>query len=447
MALFVVDYGFCAGSHHYSSACSLSLAAARRRLPFQLFVPRESDPAPAAAPPAARVLSYRLYDNPLAERRSLPSFWSAFCARRGAVRRDLHRQLGRRAGKGDIVLLATPMAPEFAGFADWLASLPAERRPAAAAHFLLPLGYELAADRPWQEEFALLAYREAFARLRASAGDRSLCLAHPRALARRLAEFDRGIEVCPSPFALAAGAHRPPGDARLCIGVLGRGKVSKGIELAFDAFDRLQAAGAAFRWIFQTAPLELAPERRAALDAPNVTHERGFATHARYAELLRAVSIVLLPYDPAAYQTDQGSGILCETRALGIPAVCSETPHFVEQLGQLGCPELVFRPHSGEALAATIMAAAAEYPRYRRRFAAHAEASAVGATPEWLLDRLEALAGAPAPAGLSEAARIGKAALASALPDDPRNAASASFLSLLNLRVRALAPRRGARRA
>jgi glycosyltransferase involved in cell wall biosynthesis len=333
----------------------------------------------------------------------------------------------------DTVLLATPMAPEFAGFADWHAALPAERRPAAAVHFLLPLGYELAADLAWQEDFALLAHGEAFARLRASAGARSLYLAHPAPLAERLAAFDPRIAVFPSPSALPEPA---PAVADVpTVAFLGRGKAVKGIDLAFAAFDRLQAEGARLRWIFQTAPLALDARRRAALAAPNVRHLGEFATQAEYLELLRASSIVVLPYRPDAYGSDQGSGVLSEALAMGIPAVCSEAAFAATQLARLGCPELVFRPYSAEALAAKIAEVARDYPRYRARFAAAAGAAAL--SPARLVERLCGVArAAPEPAGAQPAAG-GRANGA---------ARGASLLSLLDIRLRALAGGAASRR-
>ena len=439
MALFVVDYGYCAGSHHYSSACSLAAAASRRGVAFQLLAPSASDLAHSLEPAASFVLSHQLYDHPLAERRGLRGFWSEFSARRAAVRRDLHRHLDGRITSGDTVLLATPMAPEFAGFADWHAALPAASRPAVAAHFLLPLGYGLAPDLAWQEDFALLAYREAFGRLRASCGSRSLYLAHPPALAARLAAFEPKIEVCPSPFALPPAAPAPQNE--LSIAFLGRGKATKGIDLGFAAFDWLQAEEAPFRWIFQTAPLELAPARLRALRAPNVTHVGDFATPSGYAELLRSASIAVLPYDPVAYPADKGSGILCEALAMGIPVICSKAEFLVDQLARLGRPELVFRPYTGAALAAKIIEVAADYPRYREAFAAQASASGGRFAPEHLLDRLRTAA--VGPAGDSERA----AALRRAADGAPAAAGSgASLLSLLGLRLRALSSRPASRR-
>lgn len=439
MALFVVDYGYCAGSHHHSSACSLAAAASREGVPFQLLAPSASDLAHSREPPASFVLSHRLYDHPLGERRGLRGFWSGFSARRSAVRRDLDRHLAGRIASGDTVLLTTPMAPEFAGFADWHAAQPAASRPAAAAHFLLPLGYELAPNLAWQEDFALLAYREAFGRLGANCGGRSLYLAHPPALAERLAAFEPRIEVYPSPFALPPAAPASPNE--LSIAFLGRGKETKGIDLAFAAFDRLQAAGAPLRWIFQTAPLELAPERLRALRAPNVTHAGDFATPSGYAELLRTASIAVLPYDPVAYPADQGSGILCEALAMGIPVICSEAEYLAEQLARLGCPELVFRPYTGAALAAKIVEVAADYPRYREAFAAHAGAAEGRFAPDHLLDRLRM-------AALGSASEAGRAAVLHRGANGASSAAGpgASFLSLLGLRLRALSGRPGARR-
>ena len=439
MAIFIVDYGYCAGSHHHSSACSLWAAAARRGVPFQLLAPSASDLARSLEPPASFVLSHRLYDHPLGERRGLRGFWSEFSARRAAVRRDLRRHLDGRIASGDTVLLNTPMAPEFAGFADWHEALPAASRPAAAAHFLLPLGYGLAPDLAWQEDFALVAYREAFGRLSASCGSRSLYLAHPPALAARLAAFEPRIAVCPSPFALPPAAPASP--AELSIAFLGRGKAEKGIDMAFAAFDRLQAARAPFRWIFQTAPLELAPERLSALRAPNVTHAGDFATPSGYAELLRSASIAVLPYDPRAYKTDQGSGILCEALAMGIPVICSAAEYFVEQLARLGFPELVFRPYTGEALAAKIVEIAAAYPRYREAFAAQAGASEGRFAPEHLLDRLR-MAALGTSSDTERAAGMHRAANGAPAAAGP----GASFLSLLGLRLRALSSRPASRR-
>ena len=437
MAIFIVDYGYCAGSHHHSGACSLAAAASRRSVALQLLAPSASDLARSSEPPASFVLSHRIYDRPLGERRGLRAFWSEFSARRVGVRRDLHRHLDGRIARGDTVLLTTPMAPEFAGFADWHQALPAARRPAAAAHFLLPLGYELAPGLAWQEEFALLAYREAFARLGASCSGRSLFLAHPPALAARLAAVEPTIEVCPSPIALPPAVSAPP--QALSIAFLGRGKAAKGIDLGFAAFDRLQAERAPFHWIFQTAPLPLTPERLRALDAPNVTHVREFATPSGYAELLRSASIAVLPYDPAAYPADQGSGILCEALAMGIPVIGSEAQYLVDQLTRLGCPELVFRPYTGAALAAKIVEIAAVYPRYRDAFAAQAGAAEGNFDPEHLIDRLRMAA--LGPAGDREAGlhRAGNGALAA-------TGSGASFLSLVGLRLRALTSRQGARR-
>jgi glycosyltransferase involved in cell wall biosynthesis len=436
MAVFVVDYGFCAGSHHYSSACSLQSAAEEAGVPFHVLAPASGGLAEHGSFPAWYVLSHRHYEQRLAERRGLRSFWTRFSARRAAVSADLERQLARRLEPRDAVLLTTPMAAEFAGFADWHAALPVGRRPRVAVHFLLPLGYDLAPDLPWQEQFAQVALDEAFARLGASSGGRALYLAHPRSLAERLAAAGAEVEVWPSPFALPRTAAVQGPAREHTVAVLGRGKPAKGIALAFEAFDRLQAARTPLRWIFQTAPLELSAARMAALAAPNVTHVADHCSLARYGELLRSASIIVLPYDPRAYADDQGSGVLCEALAMGIPVVCSGTGAFAEELEALGCPELIFRPYTADALVGRLLAVLSDYARYRSLFAERAPGFEAMAAPRRLFERLAAAPQCERDERPPERAR-------------PRRQATrtASLLSLLELRLRAALLRGGGTRA
>ena len=58
-----------------------------------------------------------------------------------------------------------------------------------------------------------------------------------------------------------------------------------------------------------------------------------------------------------------------EALACGIPVICSETDFFVDELNQLGLPELVFRPYTPEALASKIRQIAIAHPKYRKLFA------------------------------------------------------------------------------
>jgi glycosyltransferase involved in cell wall biosynthesis len=363
--IFVIDFGLeVPRGHHYSGACVLNAAATRMGIELLVLAPQSL--APIDDLKLAPVLSYGLYDDPLSEKRTTEEFESSLSDRRAAATRDLRSYLSDRIGPDDVAMLNTPMAPEVAGFVDWYESLSDARRPPAVIHFVLPLQYYLAADLIWQARLVAKLYSGCLHRLRTLSRGRCLFLCNDRNLTKQFSSFNLDVKFHPIPIDVLP---RDPIPARpLRIGLLGTVRPEKGLQLALETFRQLQKDEDRFNWVIQTSPAKFDNDVLDMLCAPNVEHIDYLPTNDQYIDLLRSLSVVLLPYDPARYANGQSSNIFYEALASGIPVICSETEFFVHELCAIGCSELIFRPYTAEALAQKIRNTARDYSRYASTF-------------------------------------------------------------------------------
>jgi glycosyltransferase involved in cell wall biosynthesis len=312
------------------------------------------------------VLSYGLYDDPLSGKKTVEEFERTLSDRRAAATRDLRSYLSDRIGPDDVAMLNTPMVPEVAGFVDWYESLSDARRPPAVIHFVLPMKYYLAAELIWQAKLVAELYSECLHRLRILSRGRYLFLCNDRNLANQLSNFNLDVKVHPIPTHVLPRDPIPAGPLRM--GLLGTVRPEKGLQLGLETFRQIQKDENRFNWVIQTSPASFDNDVLDMLSASNVEHIDYLPTNDQYIALLRSLSLVLLPYDPARYANGQSSNIFYEALASGIPVICSETEFFVHELCAIGCSELIFRPYTAEALAQKIRKTARDYSQYASTF-------------------------------------------------------------------------------
>src|SRR5262245_38435675 len=370
--IYLIDYGLeSVGGHHYSSASVLHYTARKMGAKLIALVPRNSFPPKIGSNSEAleilSVLSHKQYDTPLAINNSGDDFFRAFNTRRMAVQRDLTSWLSDLIFPEDVVLLSTPLTPELAGFTDWFESLSICQRPAVAVLFVLPVEFELELNVAWQRSFAKEVYSDGISRLRARSGGRYFLACHDIRLAQRLSDFNHSLDVHPVPTEVLTKDLRDDPSKEFVIGVLGQARREKGINLAIATVNLLQES--AYKWVIQTAPIKFGDDSFPC--KKNIKRVAHLPSNEEYRNILRSLSLILLPYDPVSYGNFRSSNMFFEALACGIPVICSETEFFVEQLDKLGCKELVFRPYTPEALASKICHVASTYPKYRRVFVEH----------------------------------------------------------------------------
>ena len=336
-------------------------------------VPRNSFPPKMGSNSEAleilSVLSHKQYDTPLAINDGGGDFFRAFNTRRMAVQRDLTSWLSDLVFPEDVVLLSTPLTPELAGFTDWFESVPICQRPAVAVLFVLPVEFELGLNVAWQRSFAKDVYSDGISRLRGCSGGRYLLACHDSRLAQRLSDFNHSLdlEVHHVPTEVLTRDVCDDLSKEFVIGVLGQARREKGINLVIDTVKLLQET--AYKWVIQTAPINFGDNSFPCRE--NVKRIAHLPSNEEYRNILRSLSLILLPYDPVSYGNFRSSNVFSEALACGIPVICSETDSFVEDLRNLGCQELVFKPYTPEVLASKICHVASTYPKYRRVFLEH----------------------------------------------------------------------------
>ena len=364
--IYLIDYGLeLSCGHHFSGASVLHSSAEEMGAKLLALAPRTGSFPQNEAPEILPILSHGQYDTALAINTSCNDFISAFNTRRTAVYRDLAGWLSDRIFKEDVALLSTPLTPELVGFTDWYESIPMCQRPSVAVHFVLPIEFELAPNAAWQRIFANKMHSESISRLRTLSLGRNFFACHDARLAQSLSSPGHSLDVHPVPTEILV--RNPSKD--FCIGVLGQARLEKGLDLAI-ATVKLLRQYSSYKWVIQTAPMELG-DCTLHLREENIKRIAHLPANDEYRNILSTLSVMLLPYDPISYDNFRSSNMFIEAVACGIPVICSDTDFFVEELNKLGCPELIFRPYTPEALAVKIRHVAAEYPKYERLFAAN----------------------------------------------------------------------------
>jgi len=284
-------------------------------------VPRNSFPPKIGSNSEAleilSVLSHKQYDTPLAINNSGDDFFRVFNTRRMAVQRDLTSWLSAE----DVVLLSTPLTPELAGFTDWFESLSICQRPAVAVLFVLPVVFELGLNVAWQRSFAEEVYKDGISRLRARSGGRHFLACHHIRLAQRLSDFNHFLDVHPVPTEVLTKELRDDPSKEFVIGVLGQARREKGINLAIATVKLLQEN--AYKWVIQTAPINF--DNYSFPCKKNIKRIAHLPSDEEYRNVLRSLSLILLPYDPVSYGNFRSSNMFSEALACGIPVICSET--------------------------------------------------------------------------------------------------------------------------
>src|SRR5262249_11900883 len=155
----------------------------------------------------------------------------------------------------------------------------------------------------WQTQLAKELYLASVQRLSTLSRARCLLLCNDRYLAQQFSTVSSNIRIHPIPTAVMR--REPNLVLPLRVGLLGAARYQKGFRLALNAFRQLQGEGAPFNWLIQTSPAHIDNETLEALCAANVEHVNYLPTNDQYRELMRSLSILILPYDPVYYSNYQ----------------------------------------------------------------------------------------------------------------------------------------------
>ena len=181
---------------------------------------------------------------------------------------------------------------------------------------------------------------------------------HDSRLAERLSDFNHSLEVHHVPTEVLTRDLCDDPSKEFVIGVLGQARREKGIDLVIDTVKLLQET--AYKWVIQTAPINFGDYSFPCKE--NIKRIAHLPSNEEYRNILRSLSLILLPYDP--YLMVIFVPPISFLRLLRV-----EYRSFVQKLTllwkilrNLGCQELVFRPYTPEALASEICHVASTYP-------------------------------------------------------------------------------------
>ena len=358
------------GVHCYAMARAAAAAAARLDMTLHIYAPRSAARKRLDLPGLRPVLARSVYQTDFAAFREPTAFEQELRTRRDTFRQDLHASLDGATSRADVVVPVTPMAPELAGFADWLESLAPQFRPRLGAYCVLPIAYGLATDAAWQRERMTALYRESLHRLMSLTDGAFLLACESQQVLRDLSPFAPNALLQPHIFEIPSAPQsvvQRNADYVLVIGSLYRSRTDKGIGLVLEMLRSTAAHQSPFDWVVQVAPMFRQSPR--GCDSKNIRFLLEVPDHESYWNWLTGASLILLPYDPAAYGDGRGSGIFEEALAAGVPMICSTAPFFVEKLTALGYPELIFEPYTASALLRKTIEVMGAIGRYRAAFA------------------------------------------------------------------------------
>lgn len=255
---------------------------------------------------------------------------------------------------GDLIVLHTVSHTSLLGTVSWLATLPAEARPAIAIFLMLPPGISLD-PASVEDPAAALGYRAAMQVVK----DADLDIAFFGSgvhHARLFSEFVEG--ALPSHALLTCFDENPipdkvPGRVLL---FAGDAKISKGIHLVPDVVRTVVPKYPHLDFVVQTSSTHAwgtaldAVNALAALKGTydNLTVMLESISTQSYADMVGSAEVTLLPYDPVAYR-DKSSGVLWETVASGGLAVVSEGSWLAAEARAWGLPIEIFAPHTAKA--------------------------------------------------------------------------------------------------
>jgi hypothetical protein len=243
MTIYWIDYGFgTMGGHSYSAAHAMRVASNAAGIGFEVHAPAILDAGIAASVGAERELSHSIYRHPYGKMATPEIFNASLNERRKATAADLARLLSEKITGADTVVLVTPMAPELAGFADWVEQLDPAARPRLAAYCILPVEFRLAVDLTWQRSAMMQQYSAALGRLHVVSDSCFLLLCENETVYEALSPFVTNSHLQRHLFTIPghlSQSRSPPSiPTILSIGAVRR---EKGTDLTRIAMEQLRA--------------------------------------------------------------------------------------------------------------------------------------------------------------------------------------------------------------
>ena len=310
---------------HYFHYCEQAVGElGRRGIPVSVYG-RRGTSLVCAGVPVQPVFSREIF----AEAWSDPETWALenYHNLNRAFLADLLQLPPDRFTAEDIVFLPSLIENQLHGVAQWLARLPAGRRPPAVILFrFLNQSMEYIRARP-HHELVRLHYRHA-SRALARVEPRSLFCADTLEMAEAFREAT-GLPVHPVPVAMgaqpgAASAPAPRPEAGPVVAFLGHTSKLRGFHLLPEIIERCLEASSPARFVIQVQSrsaaaaekLEAVLGRLDALSRGGVRLVEGALSSERYYSLLAEADVILLPYAPAFYG-HCSSGIFAEAAAAG----------------------------------------------------------------------------------------------------------------------------------
>ena len=341
--------------HDFHHACTIAQECARRCIPLDVLASHKVDADVSSELTCQTAFRIGVYDRPRFKHpiNSVAAYisWSRL------YREDFAAALDGQIGADDLLLVNTITISGLAGLAGWLASKPAEKRPATAV--ILRFGAEegLPRSRSALPRVSRALYRRVLDRLHRLLGPRLLLAADTRLIGEDFEHLiGRPVARIPFPISVPEPVPPRPGPRPAHLLFLTSSTSEKGFHLlpdalatAFTASPDLSATVRVVNPRKSYAPLV---ERLRAM-APRVRILDGALDNASYYDALSQTDAVLLPYDPRVF-AKRSSQILAEAassgRAVIVPAG-SFLDHERLTTGIVGMPIEAF---TSEALAEAI---------------------------------------------------------------------------------------------
>lgn len=261
---------------------------------------------------------------------------------------------------GDVVYVANATVREIYGLALWLETVPENRRPQVVFNFLVPdLRWHLTADR---ENFTgdISLYRFAANALEEAAGRTRIHICAGTGRLRKILEMALQLPCTLSPVPISYEDETPNEDSTASwtpahIAVMGQMRIEKGKSLVPEVFDVFRRNCPGHKIFIQTENQDqakgLALRFGGAKDL-SLGIAVGQIPPETYAQRLRSVEILLLPYSRTRYAM-RSSGLFSEAMAYGVPVVVPNGTWMSDQLDDGWGAGVVFdRPDAASIAAA-----------------------------------------------------------------------------------------------
>lgn len=337
--------------HNFAYNNAFQKEFARRGIPARFLFNSELPPEERGAfPDGAALLTWHLYRAMAAASGASPDEFRRIA---GLLTEELRRFATPLADARTLVFCHTADPLSLYGIALWFSSLPAASRPALAVNLMLGMENHAHVREQLAWSWALLRDHP---RVRLFGGTKS-------AAALLSGLTDGECAMLPSPLPGELWKYRAaPEPGTPLFGMNGDWRDGKNLHIVPPAVLRYFAKGGKGNFSIQLTCTDMAAHSFvvALHDISTRYPDRFFMdlrylTPEEYYESMGRLSAVIIPYHPCSYNAYRPSGVIIESAAMGVPAICMRGGFMQEELKPLNNGSLFCKEPTAAALAGAFL--------------------------------------------------------------------------------------------